>query len=242
MRIFCAICVACLTAIAGCSPMVCVVKIDSISDSKQYPYKSYYLFPGNKDVDVNDLLFREFSTYVDRLLVSKGYSKAENIHSSEVVIVMSYGISGPQVSYSSSTEYGYKDGGTSTVEVDSYGSGGYSHSSGTISKQPEWGVVGTEVHKEVVYTRYLKLVGIDSQKTKMDNKANPIWETTATSEGVGDDLRVVLPLLVAASDKYLGQNSGGKVTVFVSPYEDKVREIRGLPKATEIGSPPKAMH
>lgn len=223
----------------GCS-RIYVIKIDSINNSKVYPYKKYLIIPGNKGLDTSDLIFNEFSTYLDRVLLSKGYNKAENIDGAEIAIIMSYGISEPEISYHSEPIHDFR-GGTSTFEIDSYGSEGYSHSSGNVSTTPEMQVVGSEVVKDVVFNRYLILIGVDLKEFKKDNKIKPMWETTITSKGESDDLRKVFPILVAAADDYLGLNTNGKVTVRLTEYHDKVKKVRGLVKS-EVEPNPESDH
>jgi hypothetical protein len=63
--------VSALAILIGCAlgPMY-RVKIDSISDPSAVTKKTYILFPGLKDVEPNDLQFKEYSSYVERALSS----------------------------------------------------------------------------------------------------------------------------------------------------------------------------
>ncbi|HOG18467.1 MAG TPA: hypothetical protein PLB96_14090 [Syntrophales bacterium] len=123
--------VSVLAVLVGCAlgPMY-RVKIDSISGLSTATKKTYILLPGVKDVEPNDLQFKEYSSYVERALSSAGYVRAENPQNANIAVFLSYGIGDPkdhQYSYSlpvwgqtgvaSSTTYG---------TISSYGSSGVS--------------------------------------------------------------------------------------------------------------------
>jgi hypothetical protein len=208
------------------------VKVDSFGDSDLYN-KSYVLLPVSDGID--GLEFNEYSAYVHRALKKKGFSRSLNgIDEAKIVIFMDYGISDPktyQESYSI-PQWG-QTGVSSSYTSGSIGS--YGSYSGTTSYTPSYGVTGytsgTSSYTE--YTRYLKLSAVDVIKWKSPNKSEltELWKTSVISTGSSGDLRKVMPILVVASEKYLGKDTGQQVEVTIEPegpHKDDVKEIKGI--------------
>jgi hypothetical protein len=74
----------------------------------------------------------------------------------------------------------------------------------------------------------LVLDAVDLDEYKRTQKALPIWKTTVTSTGSSGDLRLVFPVLVAASVPYIGTNTGKKVDVTIKEDDKLVVQIKGL--------------
>lgn len=224
-----------LTILLGCAfgPMY-YVKIDSISGLDTGTKKTYILLSGVKDVDPNDLQFREYSSYVERALSSSGYVRAEDFKDANIAVFLSYGIGDPkdhQYSYSlpvwgqtgvsSSTTYG---------TISSYGSYGTYH--GTTTYTPSYGITGytTHVGSYTTVFRFVVLDAVDLVKYRRSEKIIQVWKTTVTSRGSSGDLRRVFPVLVAAATPYIGTNTGKQVDVTLTEGDKAVSEIKGLAK------------
>lgn len=216
----------------GCrhTPYKYKVEINSICSPTAESKKTYILLSGIKEIDETDLQFIEYSKYIDNALASKGFIKAKDKDSADVAIFLIYGIGNPQehtynysqpvigqTGVSSSTTYGYinRFGNTATY-------------SGSTTYTPTYGITGHVPVSETytTYSRYLILDAIDIEAYKKSQKTNQIWQTTVTSTGSSGDLRIMFPILVAASTKYIGVNTGKKIYIRLS--RERFIEIKKL--------------
>jgi hypothetical protein len=210
------------------------VKIDSISGLDSGTNKRYILLPVVKDVTLNDLQFREYSSYVDRALSSAGYVKARDFNDANIAIFLAYGVGDPkehlysyslpvwgQTGVSSSTTFG---------TIRSFGTYGTYH--GTTNYTPTYGITGytTHVGSYTTFFRFLVMDAVDLEEYKRSEKIVQLWKTTVTSRGSSGDLRRVFPVLVAAAKSYIGTNTGKQVDVTLTESNKTVLEIKGLTK------------
>ena len=210
------------------------VKVDSLSNPKVSSEKTYILFPGLKDVDPNDLQFKEYASYVEKALTSAGYIKANDLKDARIAIFLSYGIGDPkehlysyslpvwgQTGISSSKTYG---------TVTSYGS--YASYQGTTTYTPTYGIKGYSSHvgSYTTFFRFLILDAVDLKEYRRSEKVVEAWRTTVTSSGSSGDLRLVFPVLVAAAKPYIGTNTGKQVDLKLSEQDKAVLEIKGFTK------------
>lgn len=220
-----------LLAIGGCATTRFVVQVDSLTAPERRSGSSYILLPGREDVAANDLQYREFEAYVERALNKRGFVKATSLEEADTAILLNYGIGEPQTTtYTYSLPvYGQTGGGTATYSGSTYGSGGYSHTTGTIQQQPTYGVVGSQTHTGSVttYFRYLILDAVDLSAYRESQEIVPVWKTTITSTGSSGDLRRVVPVLVGAATEHIGTNTGQQVTVELQESDRRVLEVRG---------------
>lgn len=208
------------------------VNVDSISAPEAVTKTKYFLLPGVKDVEVGDLQYREYAAYVERALMSKGYSKASSFTDADIAIFLGYGIGDPdtrQFTYSLPT-YGQ----TGVSSANTYGTvntyGNTATYSGTTTYTPTYGVTGSTTHTgtQTTYFRYMWLDAVDLDEYRKTEKEIQLWKTTVTSTGSSGDLRQVFPILVAASKPHIGSNTGKKVKVILSEGDKRVTEIKGL--------------
>ena len=83
---------------AGYPPLPPVhVSIDSIASPLADSKRTYLLFPGNLDTSSNDLLFQEYSNYLEPVLASLNYTPAQSETEVDLAIFLSYGIGDPQL-------------------------------------------------------------------------------------------------------------------------------------------------
>lgn len=213
-----------------------IVQVDSIRDaSPSAEKKSYLLLPANdKELNLDDLQFKEFGGYVQRALTMKGYSIPNKPENLQVIILMGYGIGDPQTHHFAFSYpiFGQTGGGYSTFNASSYGTGGYANTTGSIQQMPTFGVVGSGIAAGsfTTYQRYLILWGTDVDEYKKSGKIKTLWKTTVTSEGVSDDLRLVFPIMVTAAMPYIGSNTGHKVTIKLKENDESVLKLKGIKK------------
>ena len=72
------------------------VNVDSISAPEATSKTKYILLPGVKGVEAGDLQYREYAAYVERALISKGYTKASSFAEADIAIFLGYGIGDPE--------------------------------------------------------------------------------------------------------------------------------------------------
>ena len=223
--------------LTGCATMQpqpqFTVMVDTIGGATTEK-NSYILLPGNKDTKSEDLQFKEYATYVNRALSKQGFVPAESFEKANVAIFLVYGIGDPkesQYSYALPTwgQTGVSSSNTSGT-VNSYG--GYSSYSGTTTYTPTYGVTGSTTHigSYTTYFRFMVLDAVDLDEYKKSKKEVQIWKTSVTSAGSSGDLRRIFPVLVAASQQYVGKNTGQKVKVDLYEEDERVIQIKGIAK------------
>ena len=219
--------------IQGCGPTY-HIRVDSISAPTYESGKYYMLFPAKKGTHQNDLQFLEFSEYIHRALIERGYTETKEFEKVDLAIFLNYGIGNPQTSsYTYSLPvYGSKGGGTSTFIASTTSSSGYSNTTGTITTAPKFGVVGANTYSgtNTSYFRFLSIEAIDAKTYRKTKENIPFWKTTISSSGSSGDLRRVFPVLVAASLPYLGTNTKRQIKVRVGENSRKVNFIKGRNK------------
>jgi len=219
-----------------------VANVNAMSSRDLSGKMIYYLLPGSKDVNQDDLEFKEYASYVDRALASRGFIKASVIDEADTVILLSYGISdAKQITLNSTAPVWGQTGvssSTTTGSINLYkGHGTYSENT---KYQPSYGITGYSNRSTslIYYSKYLLIDAYDYVTTKKEQKPVQLWKTTVTSNGTAADLRRVLPLLVVASQNYLGSNSGQIVQLRIPENDPRVIAIKGLEISdkTESGS------
>jgi len=190
------------------------------------------LFPADKDTSPNDLQFQEFSGYINKALISQGFTPTENIEEAELVIFLGYGIGEPEEHLYSYSIPMWGQTGISSAStygtVNTYGNFG-SYSSRT-TYTPSYGITGytSRTGSYITYFRYILLTAFDLNEYRKSQKTVQVWKTTITSSGSSDDLRRVFPALVGASKEYIGTNTGQKIKVVLEESDKRVLEIKSI--------------
>lgn len=202
-----------ITLLVGCATgPVFHVSVDSISPPEAESKKMYILLPGLKNVETTDLQFKEYATYVERALTSRGLVKANSLEDANIAIFLAYGIGNPQDNiYSYSLPIWGQTGVSSSSTFGTVNTFGNTATySGTTTYTPTYGVTGFMpiVGSYVTYFRFLILDAVDLDEYKQSQKITQLWQTTATSTGSSGDLRLVFPILVTATKPYLGEKHG----------------------------------
>lgn len=229
--------VALLTGCIAVQPKQFHSSIDSLAKPDATEKKRYVLLPGGKDVNVGDLQYQEFASYIDKILIERGFIKAPAFQEADVVIFLAYTIGDPQTyqyTYSLPTL-----GQTGISSANTYGTvSSYGNSatySGTTTYTPTYGVTGytTRIASDTAYTRFVSLDAYDIATYVKENKLNQVWKTSVVSTGASNDLRLVMPYMVAAMKPYFGLNIGQKIEVNILENEPIIQRFRSnqpLPK------------
>lgn len=223
-----------LVLLSGCAemrPLHYAVKVDSIADQFKTAPKNYILLSAMKGVDVNDLQFKEFSSYVRTALALHGNRSVDNIAQAETAIFLSYGLGAPDTQnlVYSIPVFGATGGGSASFNTTTYGGlGAVSSTHGTITSQPQFGVVGDRT-TSVPMTTYLRSViieAVDLAVYRSTAKIVPLWKTTILSRGTSSDLRAVFPILIGASADYIATDTGHQVTIELTRDDPRVERIK----------------
>lgn len=222
--------VAIVAVIAGCGTHYAVT-VDTLADRRPHGTR-YVIMSGMRDVDVGDLQFGEFATYVDRALRAQGFVPATDKGEADVAIFLSYGIGEPNVvQYEESYPmYGQvSSGGNATATASTYDSGGgYSQTKATIYQPARYGVVGvgTRTVMDISYDRYIELSALDAVVAREANQYREAWRTTIRSTGSSGDLRQVFPAMLAGALQFIGRDTGRAVELEVHANSPVVRWMR----------------
>ena len=225
-----AVCAALLSGCIAVQPKQFHSSIDSLAKPKATEKKRYVLLPGGKDVNVGDLQFQEFASYIDKILIERGFIKAPTFQEADVVIFLAYAIGDPQT-----YQYTYSlptFGQTGISSANTYGTvSSYGNSatySGTTTYTPTYGVTGytTRIASDTAYTRFVSLDAYDIATYVRENKLNQVWKTSVVSTGASNDLRLVMPYMVAAMKPYFGLNIGQKIEVNILENEPIIQRLR----------------
>ncbi len=174
-----------------------IVSVDSIG--KIHKKTKYFLLSGLKDIPTSNLEFQEYSKYIDKALKNRGFVKSD-FENADVAIFLRYGISEPQnyTKLYSVPIYGK----TSILPRNTYYTARYS-------------IKGyqNKIREYILFTRYYELNAIDLKFYKKTKKNQYIWKMIVTSTGASGELRTIFPVLIAASKRYIGINTGKKVKI-----------------------------
>jgi len=210
------------------------VNVDSINGPNANIKTQYLLLPGLKNIDANDLQFKEYARYIDEALASRGFVKASDFQNANAIIFVAYGIGDPQTQ-----QYSYALptwGQTGVSSATTYGSvstyGNYGMYQGTTTYTPSYGITGYVpiTRSFATYFRFLILDAVDFDQYKRTQEITPLWKTTLTSVDSSGDLRKVFPYLVAASKPYLGTNTGQRIEIMLRENDSTVLELKELGK------------
>lgn len=217
------------------------VNVNSIGDI--HHKRKYVLMSDLKNISTTDLEFQEYAKYINKALQNRGFIKTD-FKNADIAIFLRYGISKPQkhtksysipvygqTGVSSATTYGTSN---TYGTLNTYGNSGYyqgnTYSNATTYYTPTYGIKGYQsgISEYVLYTRYYELSAADLEYYKSTRKNKELWKTTVTSTGSSGDLRKVFPVLVAASEKYIGLNTGKKIEIQLYEDDKKVLELKGI--------------
>lgn len=190
-------------------------------------WTEYFIVPGLKGVDVNDLEFQEYADFVERALASRGLRRTQSFGSADVAVILTWGIGEPKEEfYTYSTPTWGVTGYSSTTSGYASGYGGYSASTTTT---PNYGITGSQTHvgSYVSYTRWCNLRAVEVAAWKASEKMVDVWRATMVSTGTSGDLRRVFPYMVAAGLPHFGQSTGQEVAVQVYENSKELRTVVG---------------
>ena len=141
---------ACVVKVGDHTPRV-NTSVSSLASEDSSTFKSYVLIPSSNSVSINDLQFKEYSSYVKRLLKKNGYKDSQDKENPDLVIFVGYGIGEPEQSqYTYSMPiFGTTPTGVYTLTATSTNNGGTTQLDGTLTQQRALAVTGYSTHTNI---------------------------------------------------------------------------------------------
>ncbi len=111
---------------------------------------------------------------------------------------------------------------SSTTTGNVYSSGNSSFVNNTTTYDYSYGITGYTNTNITVFTRVLLLSSYDLKQYREKNELLQLWETQIVSTGSNNDLREVLPYLIAASEDFIGKDTKKQVRIVIKKNNSKV--------------------
>jgi len=210
------------------------VQVDSIGSNVYPAEKTYIVVPTDKDIGAEDLRFKEYAGYLKKILSKKGYREVSSSDEANIIVYFMYGVGDPELrTYAYSVPI-YGQIGVTVTPSPGQPQGPAVPPAGTQKKppfehySPIYGIVGskTEYQNYITYFRYCKIEAFDLKLLKESNTEQQLWSTIITSRGTSDDLRLVMPYLLAAAEDYIGVDTGTKVEVIIGEKDARVTSLK----------------
>lgn len=210
-KIFYNIVVILITSVfIGCTPIIDKYRItvDAITNSdKVIRPTTYIIQPLEKDTNIDDLKFQRQSNRLAKILNLKGYKKVNHKKSAKQIIYFDYDIekikeetrtySEPDVSFGFSWGYPYRHHYYS----------------------PFWSDIGYSSYKTYrktyrLFNRYIVIIS-------KDQLGKELWRVDVSSIGESNNLQKILPILIKASEPYIGKNMDKPINIILKKGKNK---------------------
>ena len=160
--------------------------------------QSYHLRSGSSDYNEGDIEFDEYSKYVHHILKNKGLKRSKGIKDANFIVTLTYGVE--------------------TVSAGTRSS----------SYQGLFGGTHSESYEEFENIRWVQLLGVDGKVYNSKRKVKELWKLVVVSGGESSDLRYVMPILIAAGERYLGRDLDRVIEVEISKDDPRIKKIRSV--------------
>lgn len=212
--------VACAGLLAGGCATTTNVKIDAASDPSAADGFGYTIAkrdPGRS----SDPHHATVIEHVHDALASRGMFEAPDPARADVIIEVDYGEHPPQTKVTTVSQPVVVQptmGGYPGTYPGSGYPGGYGPGVDPLTGMPRSSVVMVPTQR-ITYTteKYIRIRATENPKLKQRGDPPPrqVWAVEATLEDEGSDFDTALPAMIDAAIEYIGQNTGGQVTVHV---------------------------
>ena len=190
---------------SGCSPMVNKyhVSIDAITAPKtSLQPETYVIKPLGDEQNSSDLRFQRYTQHLEKMLNQKGYKLATHANLAEQIIYFSYGLEKVQ-----EERHIYQEPEVSVGISWGFPYGYYRW------HHPFWHDVGytsyrTYERRYILYNRYITIVAKDQHNKEL-------WRVDTSSIGKSNNLRKIIPLLIDASEPYIGTDTQGAIELTI---------------------------
>ena len=221
--------IALVLSLTGCASRM-TVNVNAISNPAiAAPGTRYVMSSAMDDIDEKDLYFQEFSRYFQRVLQSKGYSRAADKSEADINILLKFGVSDGRTGLSTLAWPIYETIGGESItitETSTDSSGNPVTTTRVIRMPPRVQRVGTSVETRS-YTLFNRTASLEARLINKDGSDGEVlWMVLLSSVGESDDLRGMMPYLAAASSFYIGKNTGQQYQVTLEHNDPLVLELK----------------
>jgi hypothetical protein len=220
-----------VSLMAGCASSY-RVKVDSLARPGKENVVSYEIHNANPLLADDSLRYKEAVGYVKTALSGKGLYEAPEKTNPDLVVDVDYGIGPPQVRVETMSEPVYVEvpgqTRTETVQVGIDQKGNPIYSTVIIQDPPSQRFAGFREYQitTTVYEKYLRLTAREAEPATEGRPPTEVWSVDVTSEGESRDVRKHLPVLVAASIEYIGQDTHGQKTIKLKDNNADIAFVR----------------
>jgi hypothetical protein len=226
-------------------------RVDSLSSTTAASKRTYVILPGNPDVQPLDLQFQEFKLQAERVLQYRGFSAAPDPETADLIIFLAYGLGTPSVSYdylsppppppteapspppaAPATQPLAQPIAYSEPPAPAAPPPATTHQPPAASSAAQGSSSALPPLRNIRYLRYLSLSAIDLAYFNATGELAEVWRTNVSSIGKSDDLRRIVPVMLAAATKRIATGTNGRIEVRVTERHPKARYIRG--EITEV--------
>ena len=182
-------------------------------------------------LEAGTLEFAEATRYLSPILEAVGYEVSSDAEEVDLVVAVGFGVSDPhewtELSYRPVVNY-----------VPSQTTRFHATCDGCVTVR---GAFETEGHLETryvaetrrrrSYVRFLDLTAVDAALLRRGGEAREVWTVRVRSEGPSGDLRLVLPVMLAAAWPRIAQDSGHRESERYSDQSVRVVAVRHAAQA-----------
>lgn len=234
---------AVLAALSGCGTLY-KLDVTATTYADVQPGSRYVILSGDPDMPVGSADFTRYASQLERALDEQGYVRVgeDGLADAQLAIYVSADVSDPAKSYhtvkTAVFESPYIEGTQAATRAADERQGGQS---GQVSKptpldqNPQEVIAGYErtSFATTVYTKELTLLAIDLPQYLRDietlgkERAVPreIWSIDVETVGSPSSLQEAMPVMIAASQPWVGENTGQTVQVTLSESDSRVRKL-----------------
>jgi len=200
--------------VSGCNRTY-QVKVDGIRDNREsFPVgTSYALLMPPKGMAEEGFDHEKAKAMVKTSLATQGYYPVERMEDAELVITVEYGTTPGRVSFRQKTTMMSPPMGHTGLHTRSH------RFPGLIPQSQD------EIVPEMVKTKYVTFSARDPDKIDETGKPQEVWNLTVKVEDEGEKLEEYLPVLLAASINYIGENTGNQITIRMQDDSEAVQYV-----------------
>ncbi|MEW6414566.1 MAG: DUF4136 domain-containing protein [Pseudomonadota bacterium] len=180
-------------AVAGCAMVKSNIAVFHELPARAEPIK-YAALPLKEQE--GSLEHKAYEQQIKAALRNKGFVET-SVDDAEVILFFEYGIDSGKETVSSYPIIGRTGTASSYTSGTATAYGNYATYSGTTYNTPTYGVVGTGVRSDTVFSRFLRLDLID-KASLVNGKIKKVYEAKVSSEGASGQLAAVMPTMIKA--------------------------------------------
>jgi len=237
---------SCVLGLSACGTLY-KLDVDANHQADALPGKTYVVLSADPSLDVKSAEFGQYAGQLERALQPHGYTRVANdaVADAALGVYISAGVGDARKSYHTVNRAIYetqdRSGGAGVAARNAdqrQQQGGKSVGGPTsLDRTPEQQLSGYEKNAfaTTVYTKHLSVMAVDLQQYLNDiqtngrDKAVPqeLWSVDVETTGSPESLARVMPVMIAASQPFLGTGVDDNVQVSLSEGDRRVRSIKG---------------